>query len=105
MTTVLPRLASQGARATAATSRVSPRRYSIVALGALLAIGAASTEARSSAKDRRAAVAEVLTKRGYVVSADDVVFLDGPKGAFGAIASSSRALVVAGLKAQPTEPT
>lgn len=89
----------------AATPRLSLRRYSVVGLGAALAILAAARAAHSTSRDPKVALAEVLTKRGYVVSADQIVFLDPPKGALASIVSSSRAFVIAKQKDKPDEPS
>lgn len=86
-------------------AKLSLRRYSVVGLGALLAVIAAARAAHSTSRDPKAALAEVLEQRGYIVSADQIVFLDPPKSALASIVSSSRAFVVAKLKDKPEEPS
>ena len=66
---------------------------------------AAAGEARSSATDRRAALVEILAKRGLSATANDVVFLDDAKGALGAAVSTSRAFVIARVTALPNDPS
>lgn len=62
-------------------------------LAALFAGVCVARKPHPASGDRRAAVAEILTKRGLVVDAGDVVLVDGPGGIVSAATKSARVLV------------
>ncbi len=56
-------------------------------------------EPRPAAADRRAAVVEILAKRGYAATVDDVVFIDGPNGVLASTVAQARVVARASLSA------
>lgn len=68
-------------------------RAALVGVGAAVALAATLAQDGGEASDRRAALAEVLARRGLVTDADSVVFVDGPSGLVGSAATRARAVV------------
>ncbi len=68
-------------------------RAILVGLAALFAGVCVAKKPHPSSGDRRAAVAEILTKRGLVVDPTDVVLVDGAGGIVAAATKSARVLV------------
>ena len=72
-------------------SRARPIPFALL-LGALAAAGR-SGDVDRVAPSAEAAIAEVLTARGLACEADDVTWIAGPRGVWGAVSGSARALV------------
>lgn len=85
------------------SARPSRRRYGLFAVGLVAAAWVSSKEAHPKATDRRAALAEVLQGRGLSTTPEEIVFIDAPKTALGAIFQRARALVVASNGTDPSE--
>ena len=73
-----------------------------VALAALLA-ARRGDDVNASAASPAAALAEVLTRRGFTCTADDVVWTRGPTGVTGAMRGGARALVRASTHGDPND--
>ncbi len=109
--------ATAGDRAQPATPAGAPRlaarsrggrsawlgRVALVAVCGAAAAAAALGEPGPFRGDRRDALAARLRSQGFRVDASSVVFLDGPRGALGAAATSARALVAAAEGEEPTD--
>lgn len=93
LATPKPELASPGG---ARRARVLGR-LGLMGAGALLALVAFLREPRPAAADRRAAVVEILQKRGYATVVDDVVFIDGPNGVIASTMAKARVVARANL--------
>ncbi len=69
------------------------QRVGLLSIGMLVAVCASALRPSASAPDRRQAVVEILQQRGFAATADDVVFMDGPRGVMSSAFSSARLLV------------
>ena len=104
MTTTLHRIGPLRSAGDAGARARPPRaRYALFAIGMVAAGVGAIRSAHPKASDRREALAEVLRSRGLTLTAEDVVFVDGPRGAFSALTAHSRALVVARASGEPAD--
>jgi len=77
------------------SSLVDPRRRHVVftALGAALLAVLVHGSGASRVRDRSSALAAELGRRGIATRAEDVTFIDPPRGVFGALGATSRAIV------------
>jgi hypothetical protein len=67
-------------------------RAVLVGVGAIVALTVGLREPAPAKGDRRAAVAELLSRRGLVVEPDDVTFVDGPRGLAASAFGTARVL-------------
>jgi len=97
--------------ATGGAARRSPRarraglegRITLAVVGAVAALALGLHAPAPVKGDRRAALAELLGRRGLLVSADDVTFIDGPSGLGRSLFGSARA--TARVRTQDGEPS
>jgi hypothetical protein len=88
LTREAPAPAPSGSRASAVKGRVA-----LLGVGAALALAVGLQTPDVAKGDRRQAVAALLAREGLRAVADDVVFVDGPRGLIGSATSRARVLV------------